>query len=62
MSKSHNIINTSSTLVVKVVGQKSNPVEDLKSSQNAVKKFKWKKSAPKILKPNTDRTLIESSK
>ena len=61
--KKPNILNTSSTLVVKVVGQKSNPVEDLKQAlQLAVKKFKWKKSAPKILKPNTDRALIESLK
>ena len=59
--KKTNIINTSNTLVVKVVGQKSNPVEDLKKGlQQAVKAFKWKKGAPKILKPNTDRALIES--
>ena len=59
--KKTNIINTSNTLVVKVVGQKSNPVEDLKKSlKHAVKGFKWKKGPPKILKPNTDRALIES--
>ena len=61
--KKSNVFNASSNMVVKVVGQKSNPQEDLKQSlQQAVKKFKWEKSVPKILKPNTDRALIESLK
>ena len=59
--KKASIINTSNTMVIKIVGQKNNPIEDLKKAlQLATKNFNWKKGAPKILKPNTDKSLIES--
>ena len=55
------IFDTLDHLVIKLVGQKCDPVEDIKQALiNGVKKYKWKKDPPKILKPNTVKSLISS--
>ena len=61
--KESSIFNNSQAFVVKIVGQKTDPIEDIKNTLlKGVKEHKWKKNPPKILKPHTSKSLIGSLK